>query len=213
MQPDYSLYLVTDRGLSGIHSTYEIIKMAVAGGASIVQLREKTATTREFLSEAQKVKDFCGQHNVLFIINDRIDIALAVDADGVHLGQDDMPIEIARSILGPGKIIGISAFDNKEAIRAEQAGADYLGVSPIFTTPTKPELDKGIGLKGLAFMRQAVSIPLVAIGGLDQTNAYDVIKAGADSIAVVSAIVSAENPCQATAEIKHEIDRARKELT
>jgi thiamine-phosphate pyrophosphorylase len=211
MKVDYSLYLVTDRGLSRGRSNLEIITAAVNGGATVVQLREKHASTREFLNEALAVKQFCDDHKVTFIINDRIDIALAVDADGVHVGQDDMPIEYARRILGENKIIGVSAFDQKEAVEAEKTGADYVGVSPIFTTPTKPELDKGVGLKGLARIRQAVKIPLVAIGGLGPSNAYDVTMAGADGIAVVSAIVSADDPKAAAHAIKLEVNRAGKD--
>ncbi len=211
MKADYSLYLVTDRGLSRGRTNLEIIMAAVNGGATVVQLREKHASTREFLKEAIAVRQFCHDHNITFIINDRIDIALAVDADGVHVGQDDMPIEHARRILGQDKIIGVSAFDEKEAIEAERAGADYIGVSPIFTTPTKPELDKGVGLKGLARIRQAVKIPLVAIGGLGPSNAYDVMMAGADGIAVVSAIVSADDPEAAAHAIKLEVNRAGKD--
>lgn len=211
MRTDYSLYLVTDRGLSRGRPNFEIIRGAVRGGATVVQLREKHASTREFLNEALTVRQFCVDNNVTFIINDRIDIALAVNADGVHVGQDDMPIEYARQILGQGKIIGVSAFDEKEAAEAEKAGADYIGVSPIFTTPTKPELDKGVGLKGLKRIRQAVKIPLVAIGGLGPSNAYDVMMAGADGIAVVSAIVSADDPEAAARSIKAEIERAGKD--
>jgi thiamine-phosphate pyrophosphorylase len=211
LKADYSLYLVTDRGLSRGRSNLEIITGAVKGSANVVQLREKHASTREFLNEALAIREFCRDNNVTFIINDRIDIALAVDAEGVHVGQDDMPIEYARRILGKDKIIGVSAFNEKEAIEAEKAGADYIGVSPIFTTPTKPELDKGVGLKGLKLIRNAVKIPLVAIGGLGPSNAYDVIMAGADGIAVVSAIASADNPEGAARAIKAEVERARKD--
>ncbi len=211
MKIDYSLYLVTDRGLSRGRTNFQVIKKAVEGGVKVVQLREKEATTRDFLNEARAVREFCGDNNVTFIINDRIDIALAVDADGVHVGQDDMPIEYARRILGDEKIIGVSAFDVNEAREAEKAGANYIGVSPIYTTPTKPELDKGVGLEGLKRIRQAVEIPLVAIGGLGPSNAYDVMIAGADGIAVVSAIVSADDPAASARAIKTEIERARKD--
>ncbi|NIP43678.1 MAG: thiamine phosphate synthase [candidate division Zixibacteria bacterium] len=212
MKPDYSLYLVTDRGLSRGRTSMEIIEAAVKGGVTVVQLREKHANTREFLHEALKVRNFCREKNILFIINDRLDIAQSVDADGVHLGQDDLPIEYARRFLGPDKIIGTSAFNETEAMEAEKAGADYLGISPIFTTPTKPELETGIGIDGLRKIRKSAKIPMVGIGGLGSTNAYDVIMAGADGIAVVSAIVSAADPEKAAAEIKSEIERARKDM-
>jgi thiamine-phosphate pyrophosphorylase len=190
----------------------EIIESAVKGGVTVVQLREKHANTREFLYEALKVRDFCREKNILFIINDRLDIAQSVDADGVHLGQDDLPIEYARRFLGSDKIIGTSAFNETEAMEAEKAGADYLGISPIFTTPTKPELETGIGIDGLRKIRKSAKIPMVGIGGLGSTNAYDVIMAGADGVAVVSAIVSAADPEKAAAEIKSEIERARKDM-
>jgi thiamine-phosphate pyrophosphorylase len=212
MKADYSLYLVTDRGLSKGRTNMEVVEAAIKGGVTVVQLREKHATTREFLDEALKVREYCLEKNVLFIINDRLDIAQAVDADGVHLGQDDLPIEYARKFLGPEKIIGVSAFNQTDAIAAEKAGANYLGISPIFTTPTKPELETGIGIEGLRKIRKSVKIPVVGIGGLGSSNAYDVITAGADGIAVVSAIVSAIDPRQAAAEIKAEIERARKDL-
>jgi thiamine-phosphate pyrophosphorylase len=211
MKVDYSLYLVTDRDLSRGRTNFQIINSAIKGGVTTVQLREKSATTRRFLKEALEIKEFCRDNNVTFIINDRIDIALAVDADGVHVGQDDMPIEYAHRILGYDKIIGVSAFDEKEAIEAEKAGADYIGVSPIFTTPTKPELDEGVGLDGLRRIRKAVDISLIAIGGLGPSNAFDTIKAGADGIAVVSAIVSADDPEEAARAIMAEIKRARGE--
>jgi thiamine-phosphate pyrophosphorylase len=212
MKMDYCLYLVTDRGLSQGRSNLEIIRMAVRGGATAVQLREKEAVTREFLKEALLARAYCHEQGVAFIINDRIDIAQAVDADGVHLGQDDMPIDYARKIIGYSKIIGISAFDVDEAVAAENDGADYLGVSPIFTTSTKPELEKAVGLEGLRKIRKAVKIPLVGIGSMNQTNAYDVIRAGANGVAVISGIVSADDPGQAASEIKREILRAREDM-
>lgn len=212
MKMDYCLYLVTDRGLSQGRSNLEIIRMAVEGGATVVQLREKEAVTRDFLKEALLARAYCSEQGVTFIINDRIDIAQAVDADGVHLGQDDMPIDYARKIIGYGKIIGVSVFDADEAMAAENDGADYLGVSPIITTPTKPELEEAVGLEGLRKIRKAVKIPLVGIGSMNRTNAYDVIRAGADGVAVVSGIVAADDPKQAASEIKSEILRAREDM-
>ena len=212
MKADYSLYLVTDRGLSKGRTNMEVVEAAIKGGVTVVQLREKHSTTREFLDEALKVREYCLEKNVLFIINDRLDIAQAVDADGAHLWQDDLPIEYARKLLGPDKLIGVSAFNETEAVDAEKDGANYLGISPVFTTPTKPELETGIGIEGLRKIRKSVKIPMVGIGGLGSSNAYDVIMAGADGVAVVSAIVSAIDPQQAASEIKAEIERARKDL-
>ncbi len=211
MSLDYGLYLVTDRGLSKGRRTFDIVRQAIQGGVTVVQLREKTASTREFLEEAEIIISLCHDNNVPLIINDRLDIALAIDADGVHLGQDDMPIHFARKIIGKNKIIGVSAFTENEALEARRNGADYIGVSPIFTTPTKPELEQGLGLEGLRKIKRVVDIPLVAIGGLDRQNAYDIIRAGAAGVAVVSAIVSADDPERAARDIKSEIERARKE--
>ena len=191
---DYSLYLVTDRGLSRGRSTPEVVAAAVRGGATVVQLREKTADTREFVEEAMAIKGFLSARAVPLIINDRIDVAQAVDADGVHLGQKDMPIELARKIVGPQMIIGISAESLTDAVEAERAGADYLGVSPIFDTPTKTDTAPALGLMGLQQIRTAVNLPLVGIGGLNADNAGRVIANGADGVAVVSAIVSADDP-------------------
>jgi thiamine-phosphate pyrophosphorylase len=134
---DYSLYLVTDRALSLGRSNLEVIEAAVSGGVTLVQLREKEASTQEFYQEGLKIKDYLEAAHIPLIINDRIDIALALDADGVHLGQEDMPVDVARKILGPHKIIGASVFTKEEAAAAESMGADYLGLSPIFVTTTK----------------------------------------------------------------------------
>lgn len=213
MSVDYSLYLVTDRSLSCGRSNLEIVRDAIDGGVTVVQLREKTAGTREFLNEALSVADYCREKNVSLIINDRIDIAMAVSADGVHLGQDDMPIEYARRLVGKEMIIGISIFNETEAVAAEKTGADYLGVSPIYTTPTKPELSEAVGLKGLARIRSMVDLPLVAIGSIKSHNASEVIKSGADGIAVVSAIVSAPDPKQAASDLVTVIRKAREEIS
>ena len=166
----------------------------MSGGVTIVQLREKSASTLDFYREARLIKSFLSKKCIPLIINDRIDIALAIDADGVHLGQHDMPLTVARKILGKDKIIGISVNNPNEAKRAEQDSADYLGLSPIFLTSTKTDTAKPIGLNAIPAIRNAVSIPLVGIGGLNIHNVDKVIKAGCDGIAVVSAIVSADKP-------------------
>lgn len=206
---DYSLYLVTDREFSRGRSTMDIVQAAVQGGVTCVQLREKTCSTREFVEEALAVKDFLKKHNVPLIINDRLDIAQAIQADGVHLGQNDMPLEIARDILKEKTIIGISAESLQDAIKAEKGGADYIGVSPIYATPTKTDTATPLGLQGLREIRKSVRIPLVGIGGLNKDTCSDVIKNGADGIAVVSAIVSADNPEEAARELRAIIRLAR----
>jgi len=207
---DYSLYLVTDRGLSRGRTTQHIVEAALRGGVTCVQLREKTCSTREFIIQALSIKDHLKRHNVPLIINDRIDIAQAVNADGVHLGQSDMPIEMAKAILKNSMIIGISAESLKDAVQAEKDGADYIGVSPIYATPTKTDSAPPLGLEGLREMRKSVKIPLVGIGGLNRENAGEVIKNGADGIAVVSAIVAADDPEKAARELSKIVEQARR---
>lgn len=207
---DYSLYLVTDRGLARDRSMLEIVRAAVQGGVTCVQLREKECSTLDFIEQAFTIKDFLKSRGVPLIINDRVDVALAIEADGVHLGQTDMPLEIAKKIVGDSMIIGISAESLADAIEAEKGGADYLGVSPIYATPTKTETAPPLGLEGLRAIRAAVNIPLVAIGGLNRDNSAAVIQNGGDGVAVVSAIVAADDPVPAAAELKQIIDEARK---
>lgn len=208
---DYSLYLVTDRKLSRGRKAVDIVREAVAGGVTCVQLREKTGSAMEFIEEARAVQTALRGTGVPLIVNDRVDIALAVGAEGVHLGQQDMAIADARRLGPPSWIIGVSAESLADAVRAEQEGADYIGVSPVFATPTKTDHAPPLGLEGLRAIRTAVNLPLVAIGGIQLKNARDVIRAGADGLAVVSAIVSADSPRAAAAALRREIDAARGE--
>ena len=207
---DYSLYLVTDRGLARGRSTLEIVRAAVDGGVTCVQLREKDCSTREFIKQALAIKHFLNARQVPLIINDRLDVALAVAAEGIHLGQSDMPLETARKIAGPSMLIGISAESVLNAVEAEAGGADYLGVSPVFATPTKADTAPPLGLEGLREIRQRVKIPLVGIGGLNSANAAEAIQNGADGIAVVSAIVAADDPRSEAMNLKQLIERAKK---
>ncbi len=209
MMMDYSVYLVTDRKLARERKTFDIIQAAIHGGVSCVQLREKTCSTREFVEEAQAIRDLLARHNIPLIINDRIDVALAVKADGVHLGQKDLSCRMARELLPDTMIIGISAGSLNDAIAAQSDGADYIGVSPIYATPTKTDTEPPLGLKGLREIRAVIDIPLVGIGGLNTDNVYKVIQNGADGVAVVSAIVSADDPTLATRRL-HEIVRQAK---
>jgi thiamine-phosphate pyrophosphorylase len=206
---DYSLYLVTDRGLARGRSNIEIVTAAVRGGVSVVQLREKDCSTREFIEQGLAIKKILKDHGVPLIINDRLDVAQAVDADGVHLGQTDMQLAFAKRILGDSMIIGISAESVQDAIEAEKGEADYLGVSPIYATPTKTDAAPALGLDGLREIRKAVGLPLVGIGGLNTENAADVIRNGADGVAVVSAIVAADDPETAAGSLKKIIAGAR----
>ncbi len=205
---DYSLYLVTDRPLSRWRSTREIVEAAVAGGVSCVQLREKQCGTREFIEQARSIRSLLREKNIPLIINDRVDVALAAGADGVHLGQQDMPIDLARKISSGSLLIGISAESIDDAVRAEQEGADYIGISPVFSTPTKTDTGPALGLTGVRAIRELVKIPLVGIGGINYHNAISVIAAGADGIAVVSAIVSAADPAAAAQQLRDMVDRA-----
>ncbi len=200
---------MTDRKLSLGRSNLEVIEAAVAGGVTMVQLREKELATRDFYREAVAIRDFLKARGIPLIINDRIDIAFAVDADGVHIGQEDMPLAVARNILGPDKIIGVSVINAEEAREAEAGGADYLGLSPIFVTATKPELTAQIGLEGIGPIREAVKIPLVGIGSLNASNAFAAVSAGLDGVAVVSGIVSQKDITSAARTIRGEVMRAK----
>lgn len=198
----WDVYLVTDRSLSRGRPTREIVEAAVMGGVSVVQLREKHLETRDFYQEGLAICDLLKSRNVPLIINDRIDIALALDADGVHLGKLDMPAAIARKILGPEKLIGLSLNTIDDIDDPETAYADYLAVSPVFLTQTKIDTAPAWGLEGLSTARTRTDKPLVAIGGISVENAESIVAAGADCIAVVSAIVSADDPAAATRRLK-----------
>lgn len=199
------LQLVTDRSLSLGRSLVEVVREAVAGGVTCVQLREKDCSTREFLEEALLLKELLQPLGLPLIINDRVDIALAVGADGVHLGQSDLPILHARRLLGSDCLIGISAESLDNALEAEQQGADYIGISPVFSTPTKTDTAPALGLEGLRRIREQVRIPLVGIGGINLSNAGQVRDAGADGVAVVSAIMAAASPRQAAEAIRRAV--------
>jgi len=195
------LYLVTDRGLCGDRPLEEVVRAAVEGGATCVQLREKDVTTRFFLEEAGRLKRLLSDFGVPLIINDRLDVAQAIGADGVHIGQDDMPYETARRLMGPKAIIGLSVESWEDVERARDLDVDYLGVSPIFETPTKRDTKGSWGLEGLARIRAYTHLPLVAIGGLNASNAEAAVLAGADSVAVVSAICAAADPLNASRDL------------
>jgi len=182
-------YFITDSGLS-LAGNLSDVRSAVSAGVNIVQYREKSGDTGELYKEACGLAEIYRGTAAKFIVNDRIDIALAVDADGVHLGQSDMPYDIARRILGPDKIIGITVHSVDEAVKAEREGADYLGVSPIFSTSTKKDAGIPAGLTLISEIRKKSSLPLIAIGGIDLSNAPDVIAAGADMVCAISAVIT-----------------------
>lgn len=183
-------YFITDSSLSRAGNTSDV-RQAEACGVCVVQYRNKNAETREMYNEAVRLREIC--RNTLFLINDRIDVALAVDADGVHLGQSDMPYSATRKMLGPEKIIGITVHNLAEAIAAQTSGADYLGVSPIFQTATKSDAGKPAGIALIEEIRAQVDIPLIAIGGINLANAPEVVRAGADGLCAISAVVAKED--------------------
>ena len=206
---DYSVYLVTDFDLARGRTTRDIVAAAIRGGVSCVQLREKKRGTREFIEEALSIRELLARHGIPLIINDRLDVALAVKADGVHLGQKDMPCLMARQLAPKDMIVGISAESLEDAIQAEKDGADYVGVSPVFATPTKTDAAEPLGLDNLRRIRERVRLPLVAIGGVNAGNAATVIHHGADGVAVVSAIVRAPDPAAATRNLLDIVTQAK----
>ncbi len=198
---DYSLYLCTDRSIMSDTSIEECVEKSLKGGVSVVQIREKDCSGKEFLQIAKSVKEITKRYNVPLIINDRVDVAIAVGADGVHVGQDDLPCAIVRSMVGEDMIIGVSASSLTEALKAQQDGADYIGVGAMFATDTKTDA-KVVTMEELDRIRREVSIPIVVIGGINKTTLPDFIGKGIDGIAVVSAIVSQNDVESAARELK-----------
>ena len=194
------LYLIIDTQALKGRSHIEVASQAICGGAKTVQLRDKLQSKKELLPLAQKLRDLCTEHNVLFIMNDYLDLAIASDADGLHLGQNDLPIKVARKLLPRDKILGCSTTTVDQAITAESEGADYIAAGSIYPTSSK-ETAKVIGLARLLQIRQAISLPLLAIGGITKDNTTEVLAAGADSVAVISAILQAESPEEASRQI------------
>lgn len=186
---DYSVYLCTDRDLMSTQTLEEAVEQAIIGGTTLIQLREKDCSSRDFYETAVSIKKITEKYNVPLIINDRLDIALAVDAEGVHLGQSDLPAKEARQILGEDKIIGVSARNQELAIQAYEDGADYLGVGAMYATSTKKDA-KPTTKEELARIRSSVPIPIVVIGGVNETNVTDFKGTGIDGVAVVSAIIA-----------------------
>ncbi len=210
---DWRLYLVTDRRLAGERPVEQVVLEAVRGGVTAVQLREKEASTREFVALARRLKAKLAPLDVPLIINDRIDVALAAGADGVHLGQSDLEYDDARRLAGSDFLIGLSVETLEQALEAERMEVDYLGVSPIFPTPTKTDTGAAWGLEGLQQLREKSRHTLVAIGGINASNARQVIAAGADGIAVVSAICAAADPAAAARKLREIVDDELGELS
>jgi len=203
---DLSLYLVTDRELSKGRTIEYIVDQAVKGGVTMVQLREKNCSSREFLELAIRLKKILKNKNIPLIINDRLDIALAAEADGLHIGQSDMPYKKAREILGHKAIIGLSVENLDQAVEANKyEDLNYIGLSPVFSTPTKTDLNTQLGLQGVKDISKISKHKMVGIGGINLSNAKDVIMAGAQGVSVVSAICSANNPYLAARELKNQV--------
>jgi len=205
------LYLVTDRGLCGDKSLEEVVEGAVKGGVSFVQLREKEISTRFFVEEAGRIKKLLEPYKVPLIINDRVDVAVACGAEGVHIGQEDMIYEIVRKLMGTKAIIGLSVETWENVVESQKLDVSYIGVSPVFATPTKTDTKGAWGLEGLARIKAFSRHPLVAIGGINEYNAREVVMAGADCVAVVSAICASSNPEAAADGINKIINTSLKE--
>jgi thiamine-phosphate pyrophosphorylase len=206
---DYSVYVIADRRAAGERSLLEVVQAAIKGGATVIQLREKETGTREMLSLGRALQDLTRAAGLPLIVNDRLDVALALDAEGVHVGQDDMPAEVARRLIGPDKILGVSAETVAQAKEAEAAGANYLGVGDIFGTPSKPDAGAPIGLAHFAEIVRSVSLPVVGIGGITLANAAAVIEAGAVGVAVISAVVGAPDPEAAAWRLRQIVETGR----
>jgi len=205
----YDLYVITDEEVGRGLSHAEIARRAVAGGADVIQLRDKSLSGRDLFIAATAIREITLDAGALFIVNDRLDVALAAGADGVHLGADDLPIECARKIAPPGFIVGASVDSLDSAIRAQAAGADYVALSPTFPTTSKDDAGPGHGLAVLSAIRSRVSIPIVAIGGISRENVDSVIAAGADGVAVISAVVGEPDITAATRYMQARIAAAK----
>ncbi|ELI5733191.1 thiamine phosphate synthase [Vibrio fluvialis] len=204
----YTLYLVTD-DQQDLGTLCHVVQQAIAGGVSLVQVREKQGDVRTFIERAAAVKAVLSGSGVPLIINDRVDVALAVDADGVHLGQSDMPATLARQLLGPDKLIGLSVENEQQFEQAQSLPVDYLGLSAIFATPTKTNTVKHWGLDGLNWAMARSRLPMVAIGGLNTSNIAAVAQTGVQGIALVSAISHARDPQQAARDLRLLIEQNR----
>ena len=205
----FDLYVVTDESLSKGRSNVEIARLAYEGGADVVQLRMKNATKEDMLRDALKIKEIADDYNKFFIVNDNLEVAKESDADGVHLGQGDAPLEDALEYVGYDKIVGISVTTVEEARKAEAGGAAYVGVGSIFATSTKPDAVQSLGLDAIYKISREVDIPIVAIGGINMGNIQSVIKAGADCAAVVSAVVAQDDVKKAAHDLRDLILKAR----
>jgi thiamine-phosphate pyrophosphorylase len=206
------LYIITDEAIAGGLTHEEIARRAISGGADVIQLRDKACGCRELYRIGRVLRAITMKTGTLFIINDRLDVALACGADGVHLGQDDICAGVARQIAPPGFIIGVSVGSVDEAIKAEQEGADYIALSPVFSTASKNDAGPGLGLDVLREIRRNISVPVIAIGGINLDNVREVIAAGADGVAVISVVVGSRNIIATARELSKRISESKEAL-
>src|SRR5438309_6902474 len=204
-----ALHLLTDREWSRGRDLLSVAAAARDGGATVIQLRDKMASTRVLIEEGLALRALTRERGALLIVNDRVDVALAVEADGAHVGQDDMPAELARRLLGPERILGVSAANIREAEEAVAGGADYLGVGPIFPSLGKADAGPATGVHLLTELAKRYTIPLIAIGGITAENAEEVMRAGAAGVAVITAVVYAEDIKAASRQLRLAVDTAR----
>ena len=205
----YDLYVITDEAIAGGLTHEEIARRAITGGADVIQLRDKECGCQELCRIGRALRTITMKTGTLFIVNDRLDVALACGADGVHLGQDDIRAGVAREIAPPGFIIGVSVGTVDEAVRAEEEGADYLAISPVFSTASKNDAGPGRGLAVVQEIRRSVSVPIIAIGGINLDNVREVIAAGADGVAVISAVVGSRDIIAAARELRKRISESK----
>jgi thiamine-phosphate pyrophosphorylase len=202
------LYVLTDTRAAHGRSLAQLVAAALEGGATAIQLRDKSSSALAQIELGRELRQLTRQAGALLIVNDRVDIAYAIEADGVHLGQDDVPTATARAILGPAAIIGGSAGNVTELARSLAAGVDYLGVGPMYATPSKADAGPAIGPAGLAEIRARTDLPIVGVGGIDATNLAPVFEAGADGVAIISAIMGAHDVANATRRVRTSIEEA-----
>ena len=205
----YDLYVITDEAIAGGLTHAEIARRAIAGGADVIQLRDKACGCRELCRIGRALRTITMKTGTLFIVNDRLDVALACGADGVHLGQDDIRVDVARQIAQPGFIIGVSVGSVDEAVRAEEQGADYIALSPVFSTASKNDAGPGRGLDVVREIRRSVSVPVIAIGGINLDNVREVIAAGADGVAVISVVVGSRDIIATARELSKRVSETK----
>jgi thiamine-phosphate pyrophosphorylase len=201
-----NLHVITDTSLQKKFSHVELTEIALAGGADTIQFRSKSGSTKDMIESARQMKVLCSRAGVPLIINDRIDIALAAGADGVHLGQDDFPIPLARKLLGPDAIIGGSAGDMEEAKKCLAEGADYIGVGPVYYTKSKPDAGKAMGIENLRIIADEIPLPIIAIGGITASDIEELLETGAHGVAVISAVCLSDDPEAAARRFRDTLD-------